>query len=144
MTLYTLVGLPASGKSTFSATRKDCVVVCPDAIRKAVLGNEADQKNGGLIFAIAWKQINKALSQGKDVIFDATNCQKKYRKSIFQKAPEGTKHIAVVFNTPIEVCKQRNASRERKVPEEVIDRMWANFSKPTKEEGFDEIIEINP
>ena len=30
------------------------------------------------------------------------------------------------------------------LPEEVIDRMWANFSKPTKEEGFDEIIEINP
>ena len=87
MTLYTLVGLPASGKSTFSASRKDCVVVCPDTIRKTVLGNETDQKNGGLIFAIAWKQINKALLQGKDVIFDATNCQKKYRKRITIPTP---------------------------------------------------------
>lgn len=30
----------------------------------------------------------------------------------------------VTVHPPIEVCKARNAARERQVPEHVIDRMW--------------------
>ncbi len=143
MTLYTLIGLPASGKSTFAKSHPECVTICPDEIRQEFFGDAANQSHGDLVFAVAWARINQALAENKDVIFDATNCQRKYRKSIFKNTPKETKHVAVVFNTPIDVCKKRNSKRNRKVPESVIERMSAKFSKPTKEEGFDEIIEIN-
>lgn len=36
------------------------------------------------------------------------------------------------------ICRQ-NANRERKVPQEVIDRMYKNMQLPRKSEGWDEI-----
>ena len=41
--------------------------------------------------------------------------------------------------TPYEECLERNAWRERKVPEEVIKRMYFNFYIPQYYEGFNDI-----
>lgn len=41
--------------------------------------------------------------------------------------------------TPYEECLERNAFRERKVPEEVIKRMYFNFYIPQYYEGFGDI-----
>ena len=41
--------------------------------------------------------------------------------------------------TPYEDCLIRNAQRERKVPEEVIKRMYYNFYVPQYFEGFNDI-----
>ena len=49
------------------------------------------------------------------------------------------KKIAVLAATPYEECLERNTKRERKVPEEVITRMYYNFYIPQYYEGFDEI-----
>jgi hypothetical protein len=57
-------------------------------------------------------------------------------------APTG-KIIGILVITPIEVCLERNAQRERKVPEFVIDRMYRNFNIPQLYEGFDDINIIN-
>jgi predicted kinase len=43
---------------------------------------------------------------------------------------------AVLFDTPVELCKARNGSRNRVVPEWVIDMMAARMARPTIEEGF--------
>ena len=49
------------------------------------------------------------------------------------------KKIAVLVATPYEECLERNAKRKRKVPEEVIIRMYHNFYIPQYYEGFNEI-----
>ena len=141
MTLYTMVGLPASGKSTFAANHPECIVVCPDEIRARLYGDASIQGNGAQVFSIAFKHINQALAAGHDVIFDATNTKRRYRKAIFKNAPSAY-HVAVYLKTPLEVCKERNAKRERVVPNEVIERMAVYLNPPTIEEGFKEIIEL--
>ena len=52
---------------------------------------------------------------------------------------DGIKMIAVLVDTPLETCIERQNLRDRKVPEDVIRRMYWNLQGPTKEEGWDEI-----
>ena len=135
--LYTMIGLPGSGKSTFTKNHKECVIISTDAIRAELFGSEECQENGSLIFKIAFKRIREALEQGCDIIFDATNVSRKARKCVFQFNAE---HIAVFVNTDVEECKRRNSQRERKVPEFVIDKMASRLVAPTVEEGFEKVI----
>ena len=142
MTLYTMIGLPGSGKSSFASNHPKCVVVSTDAIRGELFGNESEQKDGKLVFDAAYARLAQAVEAGQDAIFDATNLQRKYRKKIFQMFPKAY-HVAVFVNTPVDVCKERNAKRNRVVPEMVIDRMASHLNVPTIAEGFQKIIEIS-
>ena len=45
----------------------------------------------------------------------------------------------VVFITPFETCVEFNSGRDRKVPVDVIKRMYMNWCPPDYAEGFDEI-----
>ena len=142
MTLYTMIGIPGSGKSTFAANHPECVVVSTDAIRKELFGDESDQRRGDLVFKIAYERLEQAVEAGQDAIFDATNLQRKYRKTLFQRFPN-VEHVAVFVNTPVSECLKRNAQRERTVPASVIRRMFYQMDKPSLEEGFSKIIEIS-
>ena len=137
--LYTMVGLPGSGKSTFTKNQTERVIISRDAIRAELFGSEECQEQGSPASKIAFKRIREALEQGCDVIFDATNVSRKARKSVFQFNAE---HIAVFVNTDIEECKRRNAQRERHVPEFVIDKMASRLVDPTVEEGFEKVLVI--
>lgn len=139
--LYTMVGLPGSGKSTWAGARSDCMVVSTDAIRKELFGDESEQKNGALVFEIAYARLAQAVALGHDVIFDATNVKRKSRAELFKRFPD-VEHVAVFVNTPFLVCKERNNQRERRVPVSVIRRMSYQLEPPTREEGFSQIIEV--
>jgi len=139
MKLYVMVGIPGSGKSTFTKQHPECEVICPDTIRKEIYGDESVQENGYKIFKIAYDRTQLALENGKDVIFDATNTTKRSRSNFKNFNAE---RIAVYMDTDIEICKTRNAQRERKVPEEVIDNMAKKITIPSIEEGFNKVIFI--
>lgn len=141
-TLYTLCGLPGSGKSTFANSKSNCVVVSSDAIRKELYGNEEIQGNPKEIFKIMDERTKWNLENGNDVIYDATNVSKRTRISIIKKFQAN--HICVFFNIPVKECLKRNQMRSRKVPTHVIERMASNLTTPTLDEGFSEIIVINP
>jgi len=51
---------------------------------------------------------------------------------------------AVFFNTPVEICIQRNAERYRIVPEDAIREMARKLRRPAFDEGFCRIIVIEP
>lgn len=136
--LYTMVGLPGSGKSTFAKHHPNCVVVSTDEIRAELFGDANEQKEGNKVFAVAFERIANALAENKDVIFDATNVGRKNRKQILKRFE--AVHIAVYINTSVEECKRRNAKRERVVPNEVIDRMASRLTIPTEAEGFNHVI----
>ena len=138
MKLYVMVGIPGSGKSTIAKTL-DGVLISTDAIREELYGDENIQGNGRMVFSIAYVRMQEALERGENVIFDATNVSRKARKSIIKATPNA-EHIAVFVNTPFETCRERNLSRERTVPEEVLDRMYKNLTTPSKDEGFSEIM----
>lgn len=139
-TLYTMVGLPGAGKSTFAQMRKECVVVSSDAIREEMYGDANIQGDGKKVFAELHRRVRKALAYGKDVIYDATNIERKTRKNIINNFD--AQHVCVYISTDVEECKRRNAQRERVVPTEVIERMASKLVVPTAEEGFTKVIEI--
>jgi predicted kinase len=49
---------------------------------------------------------------------------------------------AVFFDTPIEVCQERNRLRERVVPQDVIERMARKMTPPSREEGFSRVTVV--
>ena len=52
--------------------------------------------------------------------------------------------VAVVFDTPLAVAKERNTMSERVVPEYVLDRIHAALTQEpvSIDEGFDEVITV--
>lgn len=138
--LYTMCGLPASGKSTMAESIENAEVFSSDAIRKELFGDESIQGDNKMIFQILHNRIKKALAEGKNAVYDATNISVKLRKNITDSFD--AEHICIYVDTPKEECIRRNANRERKVPIKVIERMARNFEPPTKEENFSEILKI--
>lgn len=146
MKLEILCGNCASGKSTYCDFARDshteAVVLSSDEARFLIAGDESNQECSGRAFQFLELALEMLLRQNKNVILDATNTTRKSRK---QWVKLGRKYGALiqmtVFNVPVEVCKARNAARDRKVPEDVIDRMAAQFQMPTLEE-CDEILVI--
>lgn len=89
--LYILIGIPASGKSTYVDNillkKANIVVVATDEIRKELTGTyKFSLESNKNVFEIAKEKIHKALSQGFDVVFDATNTNKQYRNGIIKIA----------------------------------------------------------
>ncbi|BAZ24698.1 hypothetical protein NIES4073_55950 [Kalymmatonema gypsitolerans NIES-4073] len=150
--LILLIGLPGSGKSTLA---KQLLAECPwrqlistDAIRGQLFGNEALQGPWLLIWREIQRQFQQAVAAGGTTIYDATNAQRRHRREVIAIAREiGFTHITGVWvRTPVWLCLARNKKRERKVPEDVILRMYRQLrdAPPTLEEGFDHFICCTP
>lgn len=159
---YMLIGLPASGKSTYAKTlaeQENAVIISTDDIRKELFGDEAIQENerynGNTVFCAAYDRIKLTMLEGKNIIFDATNINRKRRKHLLDLVkPENFlalaktdyiyNYIAILIATPYEKCLQNNLMRKRVVPEEVIKRMMTNFEVPIRNEGWDSIKLYRP
>ncbi|MCX7594012.1 MAG: AAA family ATPase [Fischerella sp.] len=146
--LILLIGLPGSGKSTLA---KQLLAECPqrrlvstDTIRGQLFGNEAIQGSWLLIWREIKRQFQEAIATGSTVIYDATNAQRRHRREVITLARDiGFTHISGIWiNTPVWLCLARNQRRERRVPEEVIFRMYRQLrdAPPSLEEGLDCLI----
>lgn len=144
--LIVMSGLPASGKSTYSEWLAESGVfkrVCPDLIRKELYGDENIQGDGKRVFEIAHERIQVCGTFGDNVVFDATNIDRKTRiKLVEEMRPYFDIIICKYFSTPLYICKIRNEQRERQVPYEVLESMERRFRTPTLDEGFDIVEEI--
>lgn len=138
-----MIGLPASGKSEQAkklAAKYDAEIFSSDALREEMFGDVNHQTNNDVLFKELHKRIRGCLTYGKSAIYDACNISYKRRMEFLKslnKIP--CEEIAVLMATPYEVCLERNAQRERKVPEYVIKRMYMNFNVPFWYEGWDDI-----
>ena len=143
--LIVLIGVPASGKSSLAKTwlqsEKDAILLSSDALRGIYGKNEEDQSVTGEVMFQIKKLVRYFLRQGRTVIVDATNRLAEHRREFLAAAKEeGARTIlAVMMDTPLEECLLRNSLRERKVPDEVIRRMFNSLEKPSITEGFTDI-----
>ena len=144
--LIVMCGLPASGKSTYSEWLAESGIfkrVCPDLIRKELYGDENIQGDGNKVFSIAHERIQVYGTFGDNVVFDATNIDRRTRiKLVEEMRPHFDIIICKYFSTPLYICKIRNEQRERQVPYEVLESMERRFRTPTVDEGFDLVEEI--
>lgn len=143
-----LIGCPASGKSTVANDianhGTNIAVMSSDAIRKELYGSESVQNNPHRVFSIMNERTLNCLKSGVSVVYDATNCTVKNRKGILSKVKRLKENYnisitAIVLQTPLNECIERDHNRERKVTEKVITRYYNSMEFPTKEEGFDNI-----
>lgn len=137
-----LVGIPAVGKDTWAREyikkHPYTVIHSSDDIREELYGDASHQGSPIKVFELMRSRTLRDLRAGKDVIYNATNIKYKDRKSILSqlKKIDNLTCYCKIFVAPVEVCKERNAKRDRVVPDFVYDRMLQSFQIPFYEEGF--------
>jgi len=151
--LYVLVGVPASGKTTWFRNQEwadDCYYVSTDkhveAYALAHGKTYSEVFNDYMPTAVEnmVEEVIRARDAGIDIVWDQTSTTVASRRKKFDMLPDYYK-IAVVFEAPSRTeLKQRLASRPGKeIPDVVVEGMLASFEMPTVEEGFDEIWYTN-
>lgn len=140
---FMCIGLPASGKSEQAkklAVEYDAEIFSSDTLRAEMFGDVNCQENNEVLFKELHKRIRECLSSGKSAVYDACNINYKRRMEFLKSLNKiHCEKIAVLMATPYEVCLERNAQRERKVPEHVIKRMYMSWNSPYWYEGWDDI-----
>ena len=135
MNAYIMVGAPGAGKSTYAAKlaeTENAVVISGDDIRSELYGSAEIQGDWGEI----WERIDELVSEscGMPVILDGTHCRPDYRAEAITmlKSYGYTEIEAVVIETPLAKCLERNSSRERKVPDYVVKQMHSDLTQSVK------------
>lgn len=148
-TLYVLVGVPASGKSTWIANQtwaKDCVVTSTDKFvdEYAISKNKTYSEvfNAFMPKAIEYmlEDVRKAREAGNDIVWDQTSTTVASRLKKIRMLKDYRK-IAVVFKIPeaAELQRRLKSRPGKDIPGYVMKTMIDGFQIPTLEEGFDEI-----
>ena len=151
-----MMGLPGCGKSTLAAhisvidgqlvvlqdmcNKETPVIHSSDSLREELFGSAEIQGDNNKLFNELHRRIKNDLRAGKDIIYDATNINKKLRMAFLAELKNiACQKICISVMTSYEKCLENNSSRERKVPEAAIHRMYLNWQPPHFHEGFDEI-----
>ena len=149
---YQLIGVPASGKSTWINSQNwigGMEYVSTDhhvhayAKEQGKTYEEVFKDYMPTAVDLMAAEVVAAREAGRDVLWDQTSTTVKSRARKFNMLPD-YEHIAVVFTTPaIAVLKERLANRVgQPIPWEVVQGMIDNFEYPTNEEGFKEIWRV--
>ena len=141
-----LVGIPASGKSTYAkqlATVQGAVIVSTDAIRSKLYGNEEVQGNWSEIERELHRLIKHYVALNVPVIVDATHTKPEHRQPLLSISSR-IKWACYWLDADLNECQDRNHARARKVPRQVIKTMYnqLKLTPPTKSEGFTNVYQM--
>lgn len=146
---YQLVGVPASGKSTW-VENQDWALTCAKVSTDKWV--EIYSKEVGRTYSEVFvdfmptavelmaKEVVVAREMNRNIIWDQTSTTVKSRAKKFAMLPD-YEHIAVVFKTPEhkELMSRLMSRPGKDIPDHVIASMIASWEDPTEEEGFKEI-----
>lgn len=150
-----LIGLPASGKSTYISKMKGKYTIVSNDLYVEKIANklkityeEAFKKiNKDDVLGNTRKEFDKAISKNQNVIVDNTNMNVKERSYFMKSTSEEYKRIAIIFKISDAELRKRLDKRGKDtgkvIPYEVIKAMKARYEPPTKKEGFHEIKTIS-
>ena len=146
--LFIMIGAPGSGKTTWCKNNvpKNAVYISRDEIRFNIIKDEDSYfSKEKIVYDIFINKINEALESGLDVYADQTSLNAGSRKKLINalnKKPDEI--IGIYFTTPLDIVLQRNAQRTGRalVPEDVVINMFNSLTRPTLDEGFTEILEV--
>ena len=128
-----LVGIPASGKSTFCENflkeNKNYVKTSRDDFRY-MFRNEGfcESKIEQMITEFQKEAILKSLKNGYNVLIDNTNVKLRYINEFIKMIKPYANISFKVFDLPLDVCLERDKARARSVGEGVIKRMHSDLT----------------
>jgi predicted kinase len=149
---YQLIGVPASGKTTWvnqQSWTAPCAYISTDKwveiYAKEVGRTYSEVFTDFMPTAVDLmaKEVVAAREIKRDIIWDQTSTTVKSRARKFSMLPD-YEHIAVVFKTPEhkELMRRLMNRPGKEIPEHVIASMISSWDEPTLEEGFLEIIYV--
>ena len=114
-------------------------------MRRLLRDDPTDQTIHGIVFGLIRKVLHLRLQLGVEATYiDATNLTPGDRRAYIKIAElYGAEPEALFFDTPVEVCIERNRKRQRVVPEDVIHKLAAKLRPPTIAEGFTKIAVVH-
>lgn len=134
--LVLLIGIAASGKSTFAARHfGPTQVVSSDALRALVADDPGAQEATDDAFDLLHRLLRMRLGRGRLTVVDATNVQDWARAELIAVAQQHRRPVvAIVLDLPIEVALERNLARgSRRPPAAALRRQqrWLHDSLAT-------------
>lgn len=146
-----LCGVPTSGKSTYLANIPDIetyVVLSTDAyiddcaVRSGRGYSEVFEECIAEAQSHLNKELERAVRENLNIIWDQTNLTPKARKRKLSRIPARYEKIGVWFKISLEEALLRNQQRGGKVvPQRVIMQMMSVFVPPVISEGFANVAE---
>jgi predicted kinase len=127
-----LIGIPASGKSTWSKefirNNPSWVRINRDEYRYMLKDSQmCEPKVETLISELVNSAIDKSLSKKLNVIVDATNVRLKYIKEFIERYKYRADIDYRVFDISLDKAIERDKNRQMKVGEDVIIKMYQNY-----------------
>lgn len=146
-----LVGLPGAGKDYLAretANEATDVIISSDDIRAELYGSAECQDNPARVFEEMFKRTCAAVREGKQMVYyNATNLNRKRRINLIKEFKRNLGEVSVIATivlAPFNLCLERNSMRDRVVPREAMERMYKQFTVPSRYEGFDQVdVELN-
>jgi predicted kinase len=137
------IGLPGSGKTTWFR-RRGVTPLSSDLLRNILFDDVEEQKFQGLVFSTLRSLLRARLIAKMPWNYvDATNLSVHERRQWIKMSKSfGYEVQAVFFDVPLDVCLERNRSRDRMVSEDVMRKMAEKLKAPAFEEGFAKITVV--
>jgi len=137
------IGLPGSGKTTWFR-RRGVTPLSSDLLRNILFDDVEEQKFQGLVFSTLRSLLRARLIAKMPLNYvDATNLSVHERRQWIKMSKSfGYEVQAVFFDVPLEVCLERNRSRDRSVSEDIMRKMAEKLKAPAFEEGFEKITVV--
>ena len=128
-----LIGIPASGKTTFAATR-----IPPEYVRISldVLHSRAKEA----------QTLAEAMAARRDIVVDNTNVNRVERERFITPARQAGYRVACFyFQSSVPDCLRRNAQRTgaARIPEVGVRARAKALELPSIQEGFDELSYVS-
>ena len=137
------IGLPGSGKTTWYK-RRGVTPLSSDMLRTILFDDITDQRYSGLVFSTLRSLLRARLIAKMPWNYvDATNLSAHERRQWIKMARSfGYEAQAVYFDVPLSVCMERNSRRERRVADDVMQKMAERLRPPSFREGFSKITVV--
>jgi alkanesulfonate monooxygenase SsuD/methylene tetrahydromethanopterin reductase-like flavin-dependent oxidoreductase (luciferase family)/predicted kinase len=140
-----LVGPGASGKSTWAALHfPPDTVISSDRLRALVGSGEDDIAASADAFSLLDEVIRKRLARRLTTVIDTLGLDTERRMSWLALARQhDLPCVAVAFDTPAAECRERNRSRAKRIPSDVLTaqlRAWRQVRQLIPTEGYDAVL----